>query len=120
MCIRDSLLGKAVGTDYIPDIDAGSISVQFETEQGTSHALTEQVGNQIVQLLQEKVPEITEGGIASISGQTEDGALTAVGFKEGKNIGTIFCHLKPVDERKRSSQQIADDIRCLLYTSRCV
>ena len=108
------LLGKAVGTDYIPDIDAGSISVQFETEQGTSHALTEQVGNQIVQLLQEKVPEITEGGIASISGQTEDGALTAVGFKEGKNIGTIFCHLKPVDERKRSSQQIADDIRPLI------
>ena len=108
------LLGKAVGTDYIPDIDAGSISVQFETEQGTSHTLTEQVGNQIVQLLQEQVPEITEGGIASISGQTEDGALTAVGFKEGKNIGTIFCHLKPVDERKRSSQQIADDIRPLI------
>lgn len=108
------LLGKAVGTDYIPDIDAGSISVQFETEQGTSHSLTEQVGNQIVQLLQEQVPEITEGGIASISGQTEDGALTAVGFKEGKNIGTIFCHLKPVNERKRSSQQIADDIRPLI------
>lgn len=108
------LLGKAVGTDYIPDIDAGSVSIQFETEQGTSHTLTEQVGNQIVQLLQEKVPEITEGGIASISGQTEDGVLTAVGFKEGKNIGTIFCHLKPVDERKRSSQQIADDIRPLI------
>ena len=108
------LLGKAVGTDYIPDIDAGSISVQFETEQGTSHALTEQVGNQIVELLQEQVPEVLEGGIASISGQTEDGALTAVGFKEGKNIGTIFCHLKPVDERKRSSQQIADDIRPLI------
>lgn len=108
------LLGKAVGTDYIPDIDAGSVSIQFETEQGTSHTLTEQVGNQIVQLLQDNVPEIAEGGIASITGQTDDGVLTAVGFKEGKNIGTIFCHLKPVDERKRSSQQIADDIRPLI------
>ncbi len=108
------LLGKAVGTDYIPDIDAGSISVQFETEQGTSHTLTEQVGNQIVHLLQDHVPEVAEGGIASITGQTDDGVLTAVGFKEGKNIGTIFCHLKPVDERKRSSQQIADDIRPLI------
>lgn len=108
------LLGKAVGTDYIPDIDAGSVSIQFETEQGTSHTLTEQVGNQIVQLLQEHVPEIAEGGIASITGQTDDGVLTAVGFKEGKNIGTIFCHLKPVGERKRSSQQIADDIRPLI------
>ena len=107
-------LGKAVGTDYIPDIDAGSVSIQFETEQGTSHMLTEQVGNQIVQLLQEQVPEVAEGGIASITGQTDDGVLTAVGFKEGKNIGTIFCHLKPVDERKRSSQQIADDIRPLI------
>ncbi|WP_308549293.1 efflux RND transporter permease subunit [uncultured Porphyromonas sp.] len=108
------LLGKAVGTDYIPDIDAGSVSIQFETEQGTSHTLTEQVGNQIVQLLQDNVPEIAEGGIASITGQTDDGVLTAVGFKEGKNIGTIFCHLKPVGERKRSSQQIADDIRPLI------
>ena len=108
------LLGKAVGTDYIPDIDAGSVSIQFETEQGTSHTLTEQVGNQIVQLLQDHVPEIAEGGIASITGQTDDGVLTAVGFKEGKNIGTIFCHLKPVGERKRSSQQIADDIRPLI------
>ncbi len=108
------LLGKAVGTDYIPDIDAGSVSIQFETEQGSSHTITEQVGNQIVQLLQDHVPEIAEGGIASITGQTDDGVLTAVGFKEGKNIGTIFCHLKPVDERKRSSQQIADDIRPLI------
>ena len=108
------LLGKAVGTDYIPDIDAGSVSIQFETEQGTSHTLTEQIGNQIVQLLQDNVPEIAEGGIASITGQTDDGVLTAVGFKEGKNIGTIFCHLKPVNERKRSSQQIADDIRPLI------
>lgn len=108
------LLGKAVGTDYIPDIDAGSVSIQFETEQGSSHTITEQVGNQIVQILQDHVPEIAEGGIASITGQTEDGVLTAVGFKEGKNIGTIFCHLKPVDERKRSSQQIADDIRPLI------
>ncbi len=108
------LLGKAVGTDYIPDIDAGSVSIQFETEQGTSHTITEQVGNQIVQILQDHVPEIAKGGIASITGQTDDGVLTAVGFKEGKNIGTIFCHLKPVDERKRSSQQIADDIRPLI------
>lgn len=108
------LLGKAVGTDYIPDIDAGSVSVQFETEQGISHTITEQVGNQIVQLLQDNVPEVVDGGIASITGQTDDGVLTAVGFKEGKNIGTIFCHLKPVDERKRSSQQIADDIRPLI------
>lgn len=108
------LLGKSVGTDYIPDIDAGSISVQFETEQGSSHAVTEAVGNQIVKLIEENVPEVAVGGLASISGQTPDGALTAVGFKEGKNIGTIFCHLKPVDERRRSSQEIANDIRPLV------
>ena len=108
------LLGKAVGTDYIPDIDAGSISIQFETEQGTSHSFTEQVGNEIIQLLRDNVPEVAEGGLASITGQTQEGVLTAVGFKEGKNIGTIFCHLKPVSERNRSSQQIADDIRPMI------
>ena len=73
------LLGKAVGTDYIPDIDAGSISIQFETEQGTSHSFTEQVGNEIIQLLHDNVPEVAEGGLASITGQTQEGVLTAVG-----------------------------------------
>ncbi|MDO5017477.1 MAG: efflux RND transporter permease subunit [Porphyromonas sp.] len=107
-------IGKRVGTDYIPDIDAGSVSIQFETEQGTSHVYTEELGNKIIQLLHDNVPEIAEGGVTSITGQTQDGALTAVGFKEGKNIGTIFCHLKPIDERTRSSQEIAKDIRPLI------
>ena len=108
------MLGRNIGTDYLPDIDAGTVSIAFETEQGTSHAHTEELGAEIIDMLYEKVPEINNGALASITGQTPDGVLTAVGFKEGKNIGTVLCHLKPVSERSRSSQEIADAIRPLV------
>lgn len=107
-------LGKFVGTDYIPDIDAGTVVVSFETEQGSSHKNTEEVGKKIIRIMQDEIPEMVEGTAASITGQTTDATLTAVGFKEGKNVGSVFCHLKPVDERKRSSQEIADAIRPLI------
>ena len=107
-------LGRSIGTDYIPDIDAGSLTIRFETEQGTSHAQTEKLGKEILAILEREVPEAAVGGLASITGQTPDGALTTVGFKEGKNIGSIFCHLKPVNERERSSQEIADAVRPML------
>lgn len=104
-------LARNVGTDYIPDFDAGTISVVFETEVGTSPEQTDSIGQQILQIMLDEIPEIAEGAIASISGQTQDGALTTVGFKEGKNVGTVISHLVSPDERKRSASEIADVIR---------
>lgn len=108
------LLGKTVGTDYIPNFDAGTVSVVFETEVGTSAQQTDSIGQRILQIMQDKVPEISHGALASISGQTRDGALTTVGFKEGKNVGTVLCHLVSADERNRDASEIADIIRLCL------
>ena len=104
-------LARNIGTDYIPDFDAGTISVVFETEVGTSSEQTDSLGQKILKIMLDEIPEISEGAIASISGQTQDGALTTVGFKEGKNVGTVVCHLVSADQRKRSASEIADVIR---------
>ena len=104
-------IGKSIGTDYIPDFDAGTVSVVFETEVGTSAQQTDSIGQRILRIMQEEIPEIAPGAIASISGQTQDGALTTVGFKEGKNVGTVLCHLTPPKERDRSAGEIAEVIR---------
>lgn len=104
-------LARNLGTDYIPSLDSGTVSVVFETEVGTSAQQTDSIGQRILQIMLEEVPEIREGALASISGQTEGGMLTTVGFKEGKNVGTVLTHLVPHEERSRSSAQIADAVR---------
>ena len=104
-------LGRKVGTDYIPDFDAGTVSVVYETEVGTSADQTDSVGQQILQIMLNEIPEIAESALASIVGQTNDGILTTVGFKEGKNVGTVLCHLVTPDKRHRSASEIAESIR---------
>lgn len=105
------LWGKKIGTDYIPDFDAGSFALSFETEVGTSAEQTDSIGQQILQILYEEIHEMVPGSSGAIAGQTRDGALTTVGFKEGKNIGSILCHLTLPNERKRTAEEIADAVR---------
>ena len=105
------IIGKNIGTDYIPDFDAGTVSVVFETEVGTSAQQTDSISQQILQIMLEDIPEIAENAAVSISGQTKTGALTTVGFKEGKNVGTVLCHLTPPDKRNRTAAEIAAAIR---------
>lgn len=105
------IIGKNIGTDYIPDFDAGTVSVVFETEVGTSAQQTDSISQQILQIMLKDIPEIAENAAVSISGQTKTGALTTVGFKEGKNVGTVLCHLTPPDKRNRTAAEIATAIR---------
>lgn len=109
--IATMFLARNLGTDYIPSLDSGTLSVVFETEVGTSAQQTDSMGQRILQIMLDEVPEIRDGALASISGQTESGMLTTVGFKEGKNVGTVLTNLVPHEERTRSASEIADEVR---------
>lgn len=103
------MMAIRIGTDYIPEFDSGDVSVQFKMETGTSVAETERVARQIERIMKEKIPEMqTE---FTIVGQTEDGALTTVGFQEGKNIGSIVARMGRPDERERSAWEAARGVR---------
>ena len=104
-------VGKGLGTDYIPAFDAGDVVAVIETEVGTSTAKTDSVAQVVMQIFQDEIPEMVPGSLASVSGQTEEGLLSSVGFSEGKNIATVMCHLTKPNERKYSAKQIADRIR---------
>ncbi|MDN4753456.1 efflux RND transporter permease subunit [Porphyromonadaceae bacterium W3.11] len=104
-------IGRNVGTDYIPDIDASTVAVVFETEVGTSAVETDSISQKILEIMRDEIPEINNDAAVSITGQTEEGALTTVGFSEGKNVGTILCHLVPPGERERTTAEIAEAIR---------
>jgi HAE1 family hydrophobic/amphiphilic exporter-1 len=86
-------VGKGLGSDYIPEFDAGDVVAVIETEVGTSAAKTDSIAQQVMRIFEEEIPEMVPGSLAAISGQTEDGLLSSVGFSEGKNISTVMCHL---------------------------
>jgi len=108
--------GKRLGSDYIPQFDAGDIAVVIETEVGTQAKETDRVAQQVMQIVREKVPELVPGTLAAVSGQTEDGTLSSVGFDEGKNVSTVLAHLTLPGKRERSAKEIGDALRDTLKT----
>ncbi|MGM0531999.1 MAG: efflux RND transporter permease subunit [Bacteroidota bacterium] len=104
-------LGRGLGTDYIPEFDAGDIAVVIETEVGSRASHTDRAAQKVMQIIRDEVPELEPGTLASVSGQTEDGTLSSVGFEEGKNVSTILAHLKLPGNRERSAKEIGADLR---------
>lgn len=104
-------VGKGLGTDYIPEFDAGDIIATIEIDISATSTKSDSISKVVMDIFEREVPEMRPGSLASISGQSENGMLTSVGFREGKNITTVLCHLSHPDERKRSAKQIASDLR---------
>ncbi len=105
------LIGKSMGSDYIPAFDAGDVYIVFETEVGTSAEETDRIAQKVMDIFREEVPEMVPGSLASITGQTEGGTLKSVGFSEGKNVSTVIAHLVLPDERERSAAEIGEVLR---------
>jgi HAE1 family hydrophobic/amphiphilic exporter-1 len=111
LLIASVLASGKIGSDYLPVFDAGDVIVVFETPVGTSASETDRITQQIMKLMEENIPEMVPGTMGAISGQTRDGLLSTVGFAEGKNIGTILCHLTLPDKRDRTASEIGDALR---------
>jgi len=108
------LAGKTLESDYLPTFDAGDIVVVFKTETGNSSAETDKTACKVMEIMQNKIPEMVPGTLVSIAGQTREGILTSVGFSEGKNVGTVMCHLTLPDKRKRTAAEIGHALRAEL------
>jgi len=104
-------VGKGLGSDYIPEFDAGDVVAVIETEVGTSAAKTDSIAQLVMTIFEEEIPEMIPGSLAATSGQTEDGLLSSVGFSEGKNVSTIMCHLTKPNKRKDNAREIANRLR---------
>ena len=86
---------------------ASKIAIHFKDPDLLQLAkqLEEKAAAKIEKFIESNVPEIVFG--FTVAGQTDQGILSSVGFKENKNLATIVYHMVPPDQRKRSSQQIA-------------
>ncbi|MBP7563705.1 MAG: efflux RND transporter permease subunit [Candidatus Cloacimonetes bacterium] len=103
-------LGMTVGTNYIPDFDAGDLMVSVELPVGTTLSETERVAGLVEDIFLEEIPKKDMLSHYSIIGQTEKGVLSIMSFKEGKNAFTIGSKIVIPDDRDYSSAEVADRI----------
>ncbi len=101
-------LTRFIGTDYIPEFDAGDVSARIETRIDASTDETLKITKKIEQIFREEIPELRN--VFSLTGQSQEGLLGTVGFREGKNISTIFGRMVLPEERDRTSEEVAEII----------
>jgi len=99
------LINNHIGTDYIPNIDGGDLITVVQMPEGYSANETEKVAMRIEKYIESNVSGIVFG--FTVAGQTEQGILSSVGFKENKNLATIVYHLVPSNQRKMSTAEVA-------------
>ncbi len=91
------LLFKTKPTGFIPTEDDGRIYVTYDLPEASSTRRTVEVLHQMMKTL-DSIPEIYH--YAALGG------LNAVSFSSKSNSATIFCQLRPWDQREKKSQQI--------------
>lgn len=102
-------VGLSTGTDYIPTMDAADLNAVIELDVGVTAEETSRVAQKVEKIFIEEVPELRS--MYSITGQTEKGLLSAIGFKEARNISSIGTKLVLPENRKRSAKEIEQVIR---------
>lgn len=91
-------------TGFIPSEDEGRLYVTFELPEASSTSRSLDVLNSMMTILQQ-TPGV--GHFAALGG------LNVVTFATKSNSGTIFCQLKPWDERKDKALQLSSIIATL-------
>ena len=99
VCIFAGTFGlfKTKATGFIPTEDEGRIYITFELPEASSSTRTVAVLHQMMGIMKD-VPGI--GHYAALGG------LNVITFANKSNSGTIFCQLKPWDERKTKEEQL--------------
>jgi len=90
-------LFKQKPTGFIPTEDEGRIYITYELPEASSTAASLEVMNKLMKVIGE-TPGV--GHFAALGG------LNVITFSTKSNSGTIFCQLKPWDERGKASEQV--------------
>lgn len=103
------MLGPSIKTEYFPHSDQGRLTVSIELNAGTSQEVTGEFARQFYNRICEEIPEIQ---ICSYTfGQADTDNAFASMQTNGSNIISMNINLGSMEDRKRSSSEIADIIR---------
>lgn len=103
------LLGPSIKTEYFPHSDQGRLTVSIELNAGTSQEVTGEFARNFYNRICEEIPEIQ---VCSYTfGQADTDNAFASMQTNGSNIISMNINLGSMEDRKRSSSEIADIIR---------
>jgi HAE1 family hydrophobic/amphiphilic exporter-1 len=105
--VAAALIFPTLSTEFTSQTDEGQVNVNVELAQGTRIEITDPVLKRIEESLTQLVPEATTVIVQAGSG----GGNNFQGGGGSVSRGTLNLMLVPKDERKRSSEQIAQDLR---------
>lgn len=95
-----------VGAEFMASMDSGDIAITIDTDKGSLLADTDKLVSQVESRIRE-VPEVNT--IFTSVGST--GGMLAIGSSTQGDKATIAIKLVPLSERKRSVEQVTEDIR---------
>ena len=102
-------LGPGLKTEYFPNMDMGRLNVTIELPVGTAQGVTADVAQRIYDKIREDVPEIQV--LSYRFGQADSDNAFASMQSNGTHIITMNINIGSMEERKRSSAEIADIVR---------
>lgn len=105
--IASLLLTPFIGLELIPASDEGVINIKVEAPKGSSTQTVNQLSLEVEKLLE----DIEEAELSSVS--ISDGSSA---FSSGSNISTITCQLVDKNDRKKSTEEISEEIRKMTST----
>jgi len=91
------VLFKTKPTGFIPTEDEGRVYITYELPEASSTTASLDVMNKLMQVI---------GSTPGVGHYAALGGLNVITFSTKSNSGTIFCQLKPWDERKDTSEQV--------------
>lgn len=103
------LLGPSIKTEYFPHSDQGRLTVSIELNAGTSQEVAGEFARNFYNRICEEIPEIQ---VCSYTfGQADTDNAFASMQTNGSNIISMNINLGSMENRKRSSSEIADIVR---------
>ncbi len=106
------LLGPSIKTEFMPKADEGRITIQLELPAGTGQSITRSLAHEIYGRIEAAVPEIVNCSYSL--GQADSDNSFASMQTNGTHVVSYNINVGSMEERERSSAQIADVIRGIL------
>jgi len=102
-------LVQFIGTEFIPEVDSGDLSVTVEFDENARVEETARLAEPLNAYVASNIPERT--GSYLVVGESTEGFASAAGQREGPNVARGGAKLVPRDRRQRSAKEVAAALR---------
>jgi HAE1 family hydrophobic/amphiphilic exporter-1 len=102
-------LFAVIKTEFFPQADESRVTATLELQTGTRVAQTILTANKIDSLIKSKYPEVNL--VSTSAGSDDQGGFASIFSSQGTHTISYSLRLLPIEERKRSVFEIAEEMR---------